>query len=351
MQTTRSKDGVPIRYESIHNKNIKKVECKLPICCYVPNNKYAWFLLFIFVYLIFQSLVLFLFTRKHGIVKTVTQIKTIPTSSQWETYLKVLSNNDDGDFCRMSLISYLHPPDQHTVALLSMRGSGGTFVRHLVQQSTRVWTGTEPPCLILNQFGGYFDGECATPYHYKHFALTRFTSPSAITKEIGYYPTKIIHLVRNPFKSVISAYRYHLGCEIENVNGIGCNNRVLTQEDFAKPIWLPFAERHAEEWAMQFTYVKTTNVLRVYFEDLVNASIPEMRGILNFIANPLMVNPNKALECTSRMNNPGMETMDVTQRKENKDSFNNVFTVEILLRMCVYIKEHFNQTKLINNYC
>lgn len=351
MKTTYGRDGVPIRYESINNQNVKKVTCYIPVCC-IPKGKYGCATCMIVFYLVMQSLMVLVFTNKHGIVKTVTQIQTIPTLTQWDEYLRVLNNDNSIDFCRMPLISYLHPPDQHTVALLALRGAGGTGIRHYVQQGTRIWTGTEPPCLLLNQFGGYFDGECATPYHYKHFALTRFTSPSAITKEVGYYPTKVIHLIRNPFKGVISAYRYHLGCEIENINGIGCNNRALKQEDFTKSIWMPFAEKYAEEWAMQFTYVKAIPfAIPIYFEDVLNSTMTEMKVILHYINNPLMVSPNKALECISRMNNPGMEATDVTKRKDDHDEYGTIFSVELIMRMCVYVKEHFNSSKLTPSYC
>jgi hypothetical protein len=355
MQTIYGEGGVPIRYESINNnEHLKKVKCYIPITCCVPKGKRAWLFLLILFYLTLQSFVLLVFTSKHGVLKTVTQIKTIPTASQWDTYLKVLNNDKDAsfDFCRMGLISYLHPPDQHTVALLAMRGSGGNFIRHLTQQSTRIWTGTEAPCLVLNQLGGYFDGECATPYHYKHFALTRFTSPSAITREVGYYPTKIIHLIRNPFISVISAYRYHLGCVVEGMNGIGCNQRTLKVADFNRDTWYPFAEKYAEEWSMQFTYVKAIPfATSIYFEDVLNNTANEMKFLLSYIANPLMVHPAKAMECLSRMNNPGMETMDVTLRKEDHDEKINPFSVELIMRMCIYLKEHFNQTKLNPYYC
>jgi hypothetical protein len=284
----------------------------------------------------------------------MTQTKIIPTNTQWNNYLNNINGNVMDDFCKAPIISFMHVPDQHTIALLSLRGTGGRLVRHVVQQTTRLWTGTEQPGLLLEQFLGNFDSEGASSYHYKHFVLTRFITPASISKEKGYVPTKIIHLVRNPFVSVISAYRYHLGCVIENSNGIACNERHLKLTDFSnKTKWYSFAENYAEEWAKQFNYIKTYPFsLTIYYENLMENTLIELSNILYFINNNLMIHPKESLECAKRLNKVGMETIDFTKRKTiDHDKLDNIFTIELIMRMCLHVKEFYNVTIFKNSYC
>ena len=275
----------PINEKEFYNKLVTekgtpleqvKVPKKKP-----TQNNYKLFLLIIFAFTIGT----FLINTRHGLLRINSQMKVIPSQNEWNKYASCIAKQT-GNCCALPIVSFVHPPDITTV-LLARRGVGGNYLRYLVQQGTRVWTGVEE-CNIVEKLHANYYGGCAGPYHYTHYIMTRFFTPQSIIKEIGFKPTHLIHLTRNPFYALISSYSYFISCE----KGWDCTSHEIKTDDFIgnnSKRWNDYALNFASEWVLEYNYANAfNNSIRVYYEDMVKDKLIVLEPVLKFVYQPLL---------------------------------------------------------------
>ncbi len=113
----------------------------------------------------------------------------------------------------------MQPSDKNRVALVSLRGTGGTWLRLLMEAGTRIETGIDD-CFVGHQWGSPlhpfskapFKTECAGPFFFGHTVATRFFHISQIGGHPFYAPTHFIVMTRDPFDTIVSAWHYWRTC-------------------------------------------------------------------------------------------------------------------------------------------
>lgn len=310
----------------------------------VKKKPTPWYKKFLFLVGVLSVITYFVANTKHGILRMNSQIKAIPSENQWLNYAECIGKQTRS-CCGLPKVSFLHPPKE-TVVLLAKRGVGGGYLRYLLQEGTRVWTGSEK-CNTIDQLHTHFYGGCAGPYHYKHYLLTRFFTPQAIQKEIGYNPTHLIHLTRNPFYALMSAYSYHVACE----EGWNCADLSMGITDFTgnnTKRWITFTQNFATEWVIEYMYANSfNNTIRVYFEDLVKDRAVVLEPVLTFIANPLLQTTIKSLECVAEKTDPN----NIKAKRSKEVNGNAVFNQELIKTLCKAFGPYWNEKKWGANIC
>lgn len=306
-------------------------------------NAYHKFLFFIFIFTLSTIIII---NSKHGLLRINSQIKAIPSENQWNKYASCVFNSMNANCCSLSLVSFIHPPKE-TVVLLAQRGVGGKYLRYLIQQSTRVWTGVES-CTAVDKLNAHFSGGCAGSYHYRHYIVTQFFTPYGITKEIGYTPTHLIHLTRNPFYALISSFAYYLNCE---ESWTCMSDFVLKATDFNgnnTNKWITYAKNFALNWELEFKYANAyNNTLRVYYEDLIKDYTLVLEPVLIFIHQPLLLNVSKSIACSFENTNT-QETKIITK---SEISSKDVFSLELIKELCKSFGLYWNENKWGANIC
>lgn len=300
---------------------------------------------------------------RHGVHQTISQVfsKIIPTSKEWDLHLKCNSGGHVGceSTCDRTMIAYMHPPKNNTIALLSMRGTGGSYLRHLSQIGTRIWTGIEE-CFYPYKYSGYFDAECFGSYHFKHYLFTRFLNPVSINNEDGFNPDKVILLTRNPFDAIISAYNFYSQCDDAVSPKFFCVGRISEELTSKAPmnssVFNKFAEAYAMNWASGFQYAQSfkENSIVIYFEDLVGGDDQEkndtLLGLFTFIKKDNDVNyvppPVVSVECA--MDDKDTYAIRTTVLDLNKTK---IFTNELIKKICFYVDKYWVVEKFGANPC
>jgi len=296
--------------------------------------RYRAFLVLIFVFTILTYVIA---TSKHGILRINSQIKVIPSDTDWKKYAGCIAKQT-GNCCLLPLVSFIHPPDI-AIALLAKNGVGAEYLRYLVEQSTRVLTGSQE-CDVSKPTEYFFHGDCAGPYHYKHYAFTLFKTPQAIVQEIGYKPTHLIHLTRNPFHALVASYGYaNYGSymkELKTSDFIGNNSQK----------WLMHAQNFASEWVLEYDYVNafSNSTLRVYYEDLQKDRAVVLDPVLQFIQHSLLQSSLKSLEC-------GMENTHVLEETKTQVKGTDIYSPELIKTLCKSFGPYWNENKWGANIC
>lgn len=289
---------------------------------------------------------------KHGMHQTISQVfsKIIPTSKEWDLHLKCNAGHIGCEStCSRGIIAYMHPPKNNTIALLSMRGTGGSYLRHLSQLGTRIWTGIEE-CFYPYKYSGYFDAECFGSYHFKHYLFTRFMNPTSINNEAGYTPDKVILLTRNPFDAIISAYNFYSQCEDGYNAKFFCVGKVSEELVSKAPMnstaFNKFAETYAMNWATGFKYAEVfkENAIVIYFEDLFGADDTERNdtflALFDFIRRGIELNylPPSVISAECAMEDRDTYAIRTTVIEINKTK---VFTNELIKKICFYVEKYW----------
>lgn len=300
------------------------------------SYKYIWFLLFIlvcFIYLVINT--------RHSLLKINSQIRAVPSQTEWYKYSTCIKKQT-GNCCNLALVSFIHPP-LITITIMANRGVGGDYLRYIMQQSTRVWTGTES-CFISDKIHPDLYGGCAGPYHYRHYLATRFFTPQSLIKEIGYNPTHLIHLTRNPFYSLVSAYIQHLKCKDDWDCSAKINIKHFTGNYTST--WNEFAFAYAQQWELEYKYTNVfNNTLRVYYEDLTKDFVLVLEPILKFIHHDQLPSVLKSLECA-------LENTDTTKFiQQNQIETTKIYTKELITQICKSFGPYWNENKWGANIC
>ncbi|XP_077986099.1 sialate:O-sulfotransferase 2-like [Glandiceps talaboti] len=183
--------------------------------------------------------------------------------------LQVNSNQDRQVQCNVSLSpEHTHPP----IALASFPGSGNTWVRHLIEQATGLYTGS---------IYGRFKGETID-----------YTLGRTLTVKIHGMMTSLfdaaILLIRDPYKAMLAEFnRQRAG-----------KTGIASHSDFRSEAWQEFVNVHQKKWkAETTTWLNFTKpLLVVKYSDLKQHTIDEVGKIVKFLGFELTAERRKCLE-------------------------------------------------------
>ncbi|PIK50208.1 putative WSC domain-containing protein 2-like [Apostichopus japonicus] len=177
--------------------------------------------------------------------------------------------NVDMDICKSKKLA--SQGSRPIVALASLPGSGNTWVRHLLESASGIFTGSIYSDKRLFRAG--FFGEYENPWDGTLLVVKchRFK-----TENSQQYDTGIV-LVRNPFKAMISEYNRIL---------TGKNHTaVADQSQFAGPEWESFVRQMGDKWygVIEKWLQKDPNIHITYYEDIVTDTRKEIEKMLKFL--------------------------------------------------------------------
>lgn len=301
------------------------------IKCPKPTIRGGKCCFYFFCFLAFVLMVRASEMLKHGVIPTRTQLHQMPTPNQWNEHVKCLQDMNC-DNCVSPIVSYIQPPSTNKLtALLAMYGTGGTYLRQATKSLLRMNTGMHDSCYL------HLPNDCTSPYHFSHFAFTRFVTVSSLVSS-PFEPEQIIHLTRNPLDAIVAAYHYYTQC----LQGKWSNKLVclglkahIVKDDVN---FNRFAEAYAQEYDLQHKYVATFNTsITIYYEDLVSGDHPKtvLNDVFSLLNNKYLFSPERALRCALR---PSSSSSPPFFRGD-------VFSPELLKRICVYLIRHWNQEK------
>ncbi|XP_002124015.2 sialate:O-sulfotransferase 1-like [Ciona intestinalis] len=161
------------------------------------------------------------------------------------------------------------------VGLVSHPGSGNTWVRHLLEGSTGLYTGSWYIDEDLFSKGFFGEGESAM----EATTLTVKFHPQFQRKNVDFFTLfpKYILLLRNPYESFVAEFnRWSSG---EDHTG------VAPVQDFSSKKWFRFVETSRKIWIKNYTNLveRNNSKLIVLFDDLQLDPITEVRKMLKFI--------------------------------------------------------------------
>nr|XP_002735861.2 PREDICTED: WSC domain-containing protein 2-like [Saccoglossus kowalevskii] len=168
------------------------------------------------------------------------------------------------------------------VALASFPGSGNTWVRHLLQQATGIYTGSIYNDKSLKREG--FDGE-------------GFTDNSVIVVKTHEWDNhtlskyqKAVLIVRDPFDAIRSEFNRHYGGH----RGVAAKSKYTTGK-----IWQDFVYGKAQSWTNTvIEWLKFRGpLLLVRYENMKSNSMGELVRILKFLGHDVT---KERLQCVSR---------------------------------------------------
>ncbi|XP_034276686.1 sialate:O-sulfotransferase 1 [Pantherophis guttatus] len=165
--------------------------------------------------------------------------------------------------------NFLPTKSKALVALSSFPGAGNTWVRHLIEHATGIYTGSY-----------YFDGTLynkgfkGEKDHWRSRRTICVKTHESGRKEIEMFDAAIL-LIRNPYKSLVAEFNRkcagHLG--------------YATDQNWKSKEWPDFVNSYASWWASHvldwLKYGK--HLLVVHYEDLEEALLPKLREMVEFL--------------------------------------------------------------------
>ncbi|KAK9412462.1 WSC domain-containing protein 1 [Crotalus adamanteus] len=165
--------------------------------------------------------------------------------------------------------NFLPTKSKALVALSSFPGAGNTWLRHLIEHATGVYTGSY-----------YFDGTLynkgfkGEKDHWRSRRTICVKTHESGRKEIEMFDAAIL-LIRNPYKSLVAEFNRkcagHLG--------------YATDQNWKSKEWPDFVNSYASWWASHvldwLKYGK--RLLVVHYEDLEEALLPKLREMVDFL--------------------------------------------------------------------
>ncbi|CAK8688776.1 unnamed protein product [Clavelina lepadiformis] len=214
---------------------------------------------------------------------------------------------------RCDLRIFLPPQTSEKIFLRSVPGSGNTWLRHLIESATGVFTGSVYHDQVLASGG--FLGELDSISSGRTSVIKAHDAVNCNSKNIV--------LIRNPFDAILAEYTRQRS---SSHTGLGNINM------FDKPDWTQSVKRLAKTWlSRNIAYLKSGKIsllLVVYYEDVKQDHIRELRRIVDFTGFKVN-NLEERLLCLQ------LESTGLFKRPPKKDGFN------------LYSRD---QIKLINDY-
>ncbi|MHA1680860.1 MAG: sulfotransferase domain-containing protein [Promethearchaeota archaeon] len=255
------------------------------------------------------------------------------------------------DPCELPIQKFIQPTNA-SIALMGFPGSGGHWVRHLVQEGTRIIT-TAQRCSVSHHYAGDHPGECLSEYHWKHSVLTHFTDLWHPNHYFPYKPTRYLIMVRNPFDSILSYYHTRVACGVEDdkffydlipkANTLHCMNKVAPPEYFGEDTrWKDFVLEETKRWKDLYEIVGNLdeNMLHfVFYEDLKQKQHDTVLGILEWIHGVLgmwVLDPNTSQKCA-------MRAPDTFGHRLHDANYRQVYTQEMIDASCEIFGRLWNE--------
>ncbi|XP_076813107.1 sialate:O-sulfotransferase 1-like [Clavelina lepadiformis] len=201
---------------------------------------------------------------------------------------------------RCDLRIFLPPQTSETIFLRSVPGSGNTWLRHLIESATGVFTGSVYHDQVLASGG--FLGELDNTSSGRTSVIKAHAAGNSNSKNIV--------LIRNPFDAILAEYtrrRSHSHTGLGNI------------KIFDKPDWTQSVKSLAKNWlSRNIAYLKSGKIsllLVVYYEDVKQDHVRELRRIVDFTG--FKVNKlEERLLCLQ------LESTGLFKRPPRKDGFN-----------------------------
>jgi hypothetical protein len=315
---------------------------------YCIRQSYA--ILILLILIAFQMLIM-ANTKVHNYVVR-TPIMIVPPIRDWKARLNCVKEEEkceDQNWCKMPKIAYMHPPKE-TVAILALRGTGGSYVSELIQDGMRSIVSSQN-CFEPFLFNGMFSLDCSKAFYFRHSAMTRFFSINSLTDETGFNPTKLVLLVRNPFDAILAAYRFYSKCELGLRSGQLCVGSLSGEMGIDNASFSDFAQKYAQLWSLQFDYAReftgnNTNATKIVFwEDVINNRDRFTTDLFQFTTNEWSPPVDKAVRCSR------VRLITPSGRVENYD---HSFPSGLKEKVCAHLnknKHNWNEDKFGKNIC
>jgi hypothetical protein len=259
----------------------------------------------------------------------VTVQFALPTVQQWETHQGCVES-PACDLCSASLLPSMQPQPSRT-ALVASPGAGSLLWRHDVEQATRLIT-TVDVCDVNKPswFNPFYAINCGVPLIYAHSVMTHLTEFPVLPRD--YAPTHLILLLRDPFEEAIWGFHIRKTCS-SSVRLLSCVGKEASLKDFAEGGWEEFAiSAVSAQMAMiaAFDVSPAPHKLTIFYEDLVARKDTVISSFFEFVTG-LAPNPSRGNTCV--MSNP-----DNTLAPTSRINVEDVFTPELIARVCAIVK-------------
>ncbi len=276
--------------------------------------------------------------------KFVSYYSIVSESDQWRTYTNCVSN-EACDICSQKKITFVQPPNV-SIALLSIRGTGGTYLRQLHEATTRINTGTDE-CQVAYRTRGGMYGECSSPIFFTHVSSVRLTHPNRLSEFPLYNPGALIFMNRNPFAASVSAFHFYETCSSSNFfMSIFCAGGQVSEMEFVGPnsTFPIFARNYALEWMAAYQAFDAFSGPKVMidFDDLKDDKIDTLSNTLEFTYRQMgsahVVSPVRALKCLD-------VNMGEYAKRASMVTIKQVFSADLIRSMCAIVGTKMNAQK------
>ncbi|XP_039267940.2 sialate:O-sulfotransferase 2-like [Styela clava] len=181
-------------------------------------------------------------------------------------------------------LRFLLPRQNKPILLASYYGSGNTWIRHLIEVATGIYTGS-----VYNDIYIY-EGGMLGEYLPDFAGRTIVVKDHLFKLKIPPHHTMAVLLIRNPYDATLAEFvrkktRNHTG--------------VIDNDIFRSPEFKRYASNRPDYWFGITNVVLKTfmeKVVVVYFEDLVKNSIKEMRRIVEFLPEEIVGSDEESFE-------------------------------------------------------
>ncbi|XP_071508104.1 sialate:O-sulfotransferase 1-like [Diadema antillarum] len=203
--------------------------------------------------------------------------KSVPTSPQQEA-VRAVSNSS----ASCLTVDFAKEGSQELVALASYPGSGNTWLRHLVEHSTGIYTGSVYTDKKL--LSGGFHGE---ERDFMERSVLGVKMHRCSKRELKKFDA-VVFLVRNPYNAMVSEWhRYHSSQHTGTVD----------LDTFKSKEWEEFVEEESIHWEKMMRNCLKNNGRRlvVFYENLQTNLLIELARLMEFFKKPVNID---RLRCT-----------------------------------------------------
>ncbi|XP_077967122.1 sialate:O-sulfotransferase 2-like isoform X2 [Styela clava] len=180
---------------------------------------------------------------------------------------------------------FLPPKQNKPILLASYPGSGNTWIRHLIEIATGIYTGS-----VYND-ADLYEGDMLGGFLSAISGRTIVIKDHLFGLKISIIYTMAVLLIRNPYDATLAEFM-----RMNTQGHIGVANNDI----FRKPGFKAFCKNQLPSFWFGITKVvlKTfvDKVVVVYFEDLVKNPIKEIRRIVEFLPKEIVGSDEESLE-------------------------------------------------------
>ncbi len=301
------------------------------------------FACFVGVFVSLIASLTYVFSAREDLVSVAN---VVPSSKDWKRYVQCVNNATSGpcDMCAIEPTVFAIPPKE-SVVIASPLGAGATLARELLQESTRIYTGSVD-CAMKYQLI-QFPGECSGEFLYRHLLAMFVTSPKSLDSHAPlWHPTALLHVTRDPFETILSGFNSRERCVTTILlQSAYCYRLSADRSHFEAnngTSFRDYALAHARQIVMMhdlYTDFKGPK-LEVDYRHLMTARRATVIKMLEFFRKTLgeqyVVEPHRGAECGMRYTN------DWTRRPKTDyqrlAGIDGLFSQELQRRVCEIVK-------------